>query len=853
MLVDNAIVVVENIYRHMELGKPRIQAAIDGTKEVAMAVAASTATTVAAFFPMVFWGGIMGEFMGFLPKTVIIVLTASLLVAVIVLPVAASRMMPRPRVRREAEDEDALPEQPGLFMRGYMAVLKASIRFRYASLCLGVVSFFGTIAVYAVFNHGTEFFPEVEPDRMTIMVRAPDGTNLETTDRIIRRVEGMLAAESDVDVFVAESGVGGGGRALLGTQAASNAGRLTVDFYPHWTMADRGERYREGNTFDLVEKLRTELKEIPGAEITISLQDMGPPVGSDIEVKVIGEDFHAVGEYAQVLQRELAQIDGVTGISDDYRVGRPEMALRIDRGAAKEVGVNSAVIGNTVRTAVAGTTATTIREGEHEYDVVVRLDPRYRDNLQSVLDLEVPGRTDTSPDTFPVPMSTVATAELAGGTGSLRHIDQDLVVRIAADVESGYNVNAVQAEVAELLETVQTPEGIYLDLAGSDDEQEESAAFLLRAMAIACVLILIVLVTQFDSLAMPVIIMTSVVLSLIGVLWGLLLTGTPFGVIMTGIGVISLAGVVVNNAIVLLDYVQQLRRKGVPVNDALMKAGVTRFRPVVLTAITTVLGLVPMAIGLTLEVSIAWFGAIPVPIPRVLVGTASALWWGPMAVAVIFGLSFATILTLVMVPTMYSIYADFSSWLNKDRRKKRPKVPKAATTAAKVLALGLAGLTGLALAWPAQAVTLEEAFQAAELNNVDLRMVQEQTIQASTLPYQAGSVLSPRIIASGSVNFNQYETSFDSSEMIPEEFKDFVETSPEPIVIQPKQYLQGSVTISQNLFSAPAFRCSSGRRSWREQRSTTRQANAAGSAPVWPGASTGSPPRARQSGSPRAP
>jgi multidrug efflux pump subunit AcrB len=321
------------------------------------------------------------------------------------------------------------------------------------------------------------------------------------------------------------------------------------------------------------------------------------------------------------------------------------MRLTVNRGAAKRVGASTQTVAGAVRTAITGTTASTLRDGEDEYDIVVRLAPHFRDDLQAVSSLTIPGREDTSPDTFSVPLSAVASYELAGGTGAVRHIDQKLVVTVSGDVAEGFNENEVRSRVSEYIENAKLPAGYALSLGGADDEQRKSQEFLGQAFLIAIFLIALVLVSQFNRYDLPLIILGTVVLSLVGVLWGLILTGTAFGVVMTGVGVISLAGVVVNNAIVLLDYIEQLRREGMTTQEALVEAGITRFRPVMLTAITTILGLIPMAIGLSIDFLAG----------KVMMGTQSGAWWGPMAVAVIFGLAFATILTLVFVPVAYSL------------------------------------------------------------------------------------------------------------------------------------------------------------------------------------------------------
>lgn len=642
MLVDNAIVLVENIYRHLEMGKTVRQASVDGTREIAVAVAASTATTVAAFFPLVFWTGVMGQFMGYMPKTVIIVLVCSLVVAVGILPVATSKFMKRGKIVEDRGESSAV-------MRGYRRLLDWSIDHRYVSAALGLLSLVGTIAIYAGNNHGTQFFPETEPNRATIDVRAPDGTDIEATDEIVRQIEAVLADEENVDVYVAETGISGGGDPMTAARPAANLARITVDFLPDEANARPGEKIRVEPTSTTVDEIRRRVAEIPGAEISVEKERMGPPVGSPIAVEVSGDDLHEVGAMAAEVRRDLAKIPGTTDLSDNYRVGRPELRLRIDRGAAKRIGASTQAVASTIRTAVAGTKASAIRDGEDEYDIMVELDPRDREDLQQVLSLRIPGKEDTSPNTYPVPLSSVASYELAGGNGSIYHIDQDLVITIEGDIAEGHNENEVRAAVLSYIESAELPPEFGLRLGGANDEQRAAQEFLSTAFVVALFLIALVLVTQFNRFDLPLIILASVVLSLVGVLWGLMLTETPFGVIMTGLGVISLAGVVVNNAIVLLDYVQQLRSEGMPVREALLEAGTARFRPVMLTAVTTVLGLVPMAMGISID-----FWNL-----RVLTGTQNAQWWGPMAVAVIFGLVFATVLTLVLVPTMYSILEDF--------------------------------------------------------------------------------------------------------------------------------------------------------------------------------------------------
>jgi multidrug efflux pump len=668
MLVDNAIVLVENIFRHVEEGKDPITASVIGTREVAGAVAASTATTVAAFAPLLFWTGMMGQFMGYLPKTIVIVLICSLIVAVLVLPVTTAVFMRRSKRAqakidaeksersetgdgpyREGEIDDMPLAETGI-MGAYRRFLELAIRRRYITFMLGNVALIGTFMAYGVLNHGVEFFPETEPARATVSIRAPIGTGVDTTDRISRQVEAILAGIDNVDVFVAEVGVAGGGQdPMSASQTAANMARITVDFLPDHNTARPGEHVRVEPTTDTIEAIRTAVREIPGAEISVEKERMGPPVGNPIDVRVSGEEVHELGRLAARVRRDLREIEGSTGLTDNYRVGRPEMRLRIDRGAAKRVGSSTQAVAGIVRAAVAGQKASTWRDGEDEYDIMVTIAPEFREDLQSIMALRIDGREDISPDTFPVPLSAVATYELAGGTGAIHHIDQQLVVSVTGDVEEGVQQDVVQQAVLDYIDRTELPAGYSLSLGGSNDEQVETGEFLARAMLIALLLILCVLVFQFNAILTPIIVLYSVILSLVGVLWGLVLTGTPFGIMMTGLGVISLAGIVVNNAIVLLDYVGQLRERGASVVDALVRAGMTRFRPVILTAITTVLGLIPMAIGVSVD-----FRKF-----KLIVGSTTASWWAPMAIAIIFGLGAATLLTLILIPSLYAIAEDF--------------------------------------------------------------------------------------------------------------------------------------------------------------------------------------------------
>jgi len=339
-------------------------------------------------------------------------------------------------------------------------------------------------------------------------------------------------------------------------------------------------------------------------------------------------------------------------LDDDYDKGKPEVRVRIDREQALLTGLNTQFIGLIVKAAVNGRKAGDYREGDEEYDVTVRFPRYFREDLANVEDMNLINLNGT-----PIPFSSVAQLEYGAGLGQITRIDRKRVITVFADVAKGYLPTQVLAEVQRRVAEFPLPSGYTVAYTGEDEEQKEMEAFLKRAFVIALLLIALVLVTQFNSILQSLIIMTSVILSLAGVFLGLLIFDMPFGILMTGIGCISLAGIVVNNAIVLIDFINQLRHRGMPATEAIIEAAMTRFRPVMLTAITTVLGLIPMAVGISFDFRrFEW-----------IVDSETSQWWGSMAIAVIFGLSFATVLTLVVVPTLYSASVGFTNFVHGNR------------------------------------------------------------------------------------------------------------------------------------------------------------------------------------------
>ncbi len=729
MLVDNAVVIVENIYRHREHGDAGPDAAYEATTEVARPVIASTITTLCAFSPLLIWPGIIGDFMSYLPVTLIIGLSASLVVALIINPTLCAHLMKPPR---RGAPKDRAEEHP--FRRGYRRLLEWSLRpgpdagtrswflrnwafpaafvlflglgmalaltgmfFQTNALLplvgvlagIGVLAFVlqgvcwfvwslvrrpfgwspyltdhrsgwiwmmcailvGTVGVYTQIGKGVELFPEVEPRQISIDVETTAGSSLDASDGIVRQIEGLTTGTVDMKHQVANVGStgvsmnpGGGG--------GGSPNRSQVVLYLH-ERADRQVR----NTFTTMETVRAALANVVGANIKVDAPQDGPPTGAPVSVRILGDDLDEIERLAEEVKARVRGIEGLVNLDDDLETGKPELRVEVDREEAMRSGVDTQIIAATVQTGILGAEASKYRVGEDEHDIRVRLAPEARASLDDIGELTVP-----DDDGIPVPIRTVAELRHGVGPAAVRRVDLNRVATIEGDVvrDSGRTEASVREEVAAELDAMAWPPGYRWEFSGANEEEQQATAFLSRAFVIALLLILMVLVTQFDSLILPLTIITSVALSVIGVLWGLMLTGTAFGIIMTGIGVISLAGIVVNNAIVLCDFVRQLREKGLSRHDAVVEAGSIRLRPVLLTAVTTVLGLVPLTLGLNLDFFNLSFST----------GGESSQFWASMGVAVIFGLTVATVLTLVVVPVTYDSLDGLSEAIANYRKRR---------------------------------------------------------------------------------------------------------------------------------------------------------------------------------------
>ncbi len=636
MLVDNAVVIVENIYRNRTLGLSKFEAAKRGASEVAWPVITSTLTTLAAFAPLLFWPDIMGQFMNFLPRTLIITLTASLFVGVVINPAICSIFIhgQKRKVRHDASGEIVSDHW---FVAGYEQFLRGALKNRGLIMLTGFMVLILSFLVYGRFGRGIELFPDTEPRRATIEVRFPQGADILKTDAAIRGIERKLAKYADIKFYL--SNVGATAGAGMG-ESGTHIGVLTVEFRP----ADE----RHTNTLALVETLRDDIGLIPGAETKVDREKHGPPTGAPISIEIAGESFEELARLSAEIKRAIENVPGLVDLQDNLEDALPEIQFRVDRQRAALLGLDTGAVGNFLRSAIYGIESSKFRAGEDEYDITVRLPLHFRQGAGLLEEIFIPLSSGQT-----VPLTSLGQIVYTGGRGNIKRKDQKRVVTITGDIEER-SIDAVLRDIQQRVAEVALPRGYTVRYTGENQDLNESSAFLMKAFWLAIAGIVVILVIQFNSVVYPAIILVSVILSTIGVMWGLVICRMRFGVIMTGLGVISLAGVVVNNAIVLLDCTLKRHAEGLTATEAAVTAGRLRLRPVLLTASTTVLGLIPMAIGWSLDIHTwPW---------KFVAGAESSQWWAPMAVAVIFGLSLATILTLVVVPVMYSLADSFSAF-----------------------------------------------------------------------------------------------------------------------------------------------------------------------------------------------
>jgi len=717
MLVDNAIVVTENIYRYISKGYGIIEAAKQATGEVAIPIITSTATTLAAFFPLLFWKSIMGEFMSYMPVTLIIVLTSSLFVALVIIPVIFTRFYKKganislPNIKHSLIIMTALfvvaviSYTSGINWLGTLAVIFAIIGLAnllfmsrlalwfqnvalvwmestylkfiqialrgavpYALIAFTILLMFVTMGFYFGSDPKVEYFPSADPKMVMVKADLPISTDIEVTDSVVRVLESQVfeILEPNMDIVESVLSITGKGavsqdEGFSGRGGSPNRGMITINFIDF-------EKRNGKNTNDIMEQLAQEMVgQYPGVTLTVERQKEGAPTGKPINLEISGADFDELlvltDDIRAVINKE--NIPGIEELLIDLDKEKPELLININREKARRYGLSTGQIADAIRTALFGKEISDYKSGEDEYKIVMKLQDKYRHNISDLINQRITFRSQPSGKIVQVPISAVADFEYSSTYGSISRIDRKRTVTIYSNVLQGFNANEINADLKQIMEDYPMPIGYNYDFTGEQEEQAESMTFLMTAMLIALALITIILVSQFNSFVKPAIIMFTVLLSTIGVFGGLATFKMDFIVIMTGIGIVSLAGVVVNNGIVLIDYIGLLKQRKkkemglseddfLPVDIAkqcIVDAGKTRLRPVLLTAITTILGLMPLAVGLNIDI-VGFLNSFD---SNIYFGGDNAAFWGPMSWTVIFGLSFATFLTLVIVPSMYHV------------------------------------------------------------------------------------------------------------------------------------------------------------------------------------------------------
>ncbi|MGL1900624.1 MAG: efflux RND transporter permease subunit [Fibrobacterales bacterium] len=630
MLVDNGIVIVENIFRHTAKGKDTVNAAIDGTREVAFPIIASTLTTILAFFPIIFMPGIMGEFMSYIPKTVIIVLSSSLFVGLVINPAVCSRFL-----KVSDSQIKKITEGSGMFQKVqaiYVDLLKVALRNPIKILmCAAVIWVLGIMA-FVTLGKEPVFFPSVDPQAGIINLETPQGTPLELTDAEIKQIEKVVKrTPASIDNYQSTIGNLGGGMGANTPESHKSNIRLGFTSYLE----------REIPSATTLLDLKDSLSDYIGANIKVTQVEDGPPQGHPISYEINGPEYSKFQTYVDAVMAILIEYKEFKLVDNDFEIGKPELNVSIDREKAVLLGVRTNQIASTIRNAINGGIISTFRSDEDEYDVVIRYKDMFRHTIQDLTNLEIVHEGKR------IPVSSVATIKRQAGPGVIKRKDLKRTVEIWADFKEGVeNKELIKAEIADRINGIDVAHNYFVGIGEGVKVQEEATAFLMKAFLIAVMLIMMVLILQFNSLTQPLIILASVILSISGVMWGFALFGQTFSIITSGIGIISLAGVVVNNAIVLIDYTNVLiKHELMAPSAALIEAGKTRLRPVLLTAITTVVGLLPMAFGVSFDFhsfSIQW-------------DSESSQWWSAMAWAIIYGLTFATVLTLIVVPVLLEL------------------------------------------------------------------------------------------------------------------------------------------------------------------------------------------------------
>jgi len=728
IVVDDAIVVIENTHRiFSKTGLDIKNAAKAAAGEVFIPILSGTLTTLAPFFPLAFWPGVVGEFMYYIPVTLIITLFMSLIVAYAFNPVFAISFMKPDEKEGEERDKRSIFRTgfrilliaaffyiPGLIggssfflglanlgvfiaisyvlhnlfmwkfllrfqqnviprmLKAYENVLRWALRGRRPVRLLWelIVLFIITIVIFVASRPNVLFFPDSDPGSIYVSIKMPVGTEVEVTDSVTKTVEDRVFTILGNDNPIVESiisnvALGASSDMFNSGMINSNLGRITINF------VEFAKRHGEKTT-PYLDRIRNEVRDIAGAEITVDKENMGPPVGKPVNFEISSENLSELIVTTENLKRYIdsLKIGGIEELKSDFETFKPELIVNVDRQRANREGITTAQVGSELRTAIIGTEVSKLREEEEQYPIQLRYSEYLRENIDRLMNLKITFMDLATGRLKSIPLSSVATINYQNTYGGINRKDLRRVITLSSNLLSGYNSNEVNIKLRQVLPKFRKPAGTEISITGEQEDQAENMVFLSQALLVSLFLVMFILVTQFNSLSKPIIIVSEVIFSIIGVLLGFSLFGMDFSVIMTGMGIVALAGIVVRNGILLVDFTDKLKAEGTRTREAIIQAGKIRITPIVLTATATILALIPLSIGFNIN-----FGTLLTEFnPQIHIGGDTKAFFGPLAWTIIFGLSFATVLTLVFIPVMYSLLYTFK--LRVLRRKHWRKLRK---------------------------------------------------------------------------------------------------------------------------------------------------------------------------------
>jgi multidrug efflux pump len=702
IIVDDAIVVIENTHRlYHEMDIDVVRAARQGAGEVFVPVLAGTLTTLGPFFPLIFWPGIVGSFMKYLPVTLIITLGASLLVAFVMNPVFAVDFMKKNEHLHRPGRKGMLIWTAVFFVIGLFGYLAGSVGvgnffvfmslltilnhyvlwgmvknfqdkwwpavvLKYKNLViyltkgirpgLTVASAFLTLIIsffiFANANVQVGFFPDPDPNFVEVYCEMPMGTDANVTDSVTRIIESRIYEvigqdNPAVESVISNVGLGAGDPSNPDRVATPHKSKVSVAFVRY---ADRGETDTRKVLSEVREKFRNE--PIEGASITVDKEKVGPPTGKPVNIEIAGDDFATLsaieGQVRDAIQ--TSNIQGIEELKSDLRLNKPEIIVQIDQEKAQREGISLAQIGLDLRTALFGREISKFRDANDDAPIMLRLQERYRKKAEQLLSLQISYMDMATGQFRQIPLSALATLSNQPAYSSINRKNQKRVVTLSSNLLEGFTATQINQQLTQrVLPNLNLPEGYQVKLTGEQEDQKETSDFLGIAFLAALALMFSVMVTQFNSVVKPLLIFSTVLFSLIGVFLGFAFTGMSMSIVMTGVGIFALAGIVIRNGILLIEFIDESRMKGMSVVDAAIAAGATRMTPVVLTAVSTILGLVPLAIGMNIDFA-SLFSELN---PHIHFGGDNVAFWGPLAWTIIFGLTIATFLTLLVVPSMY--------------------------------------------------------------------------------------------------------------------------------------------------------------------------------------------------------